>query len=117
MIKPIFNTGMVRAILDNRWCGSSSSSGARGRKEADMDYKELVDKLREKDGCHCECIQAADAIETLLAERDAAVADLTTLGQDSGDSCHLCRNLPCVNENGEGHCLGFVWRGPQKGDG
>ena len=41
-----------------------------------MDYKELIKKLREKDGCRCECLQAATAIETLLAERDAAVKEL-----------------------------------------
>lgn len=37
-----------------------------------MDYKELIEKLRNKDGCRCECLEAATAIETLLSERDAA---------------------------------------------
>lgn len=41
-----------------------------------MNYKELIEKLREKDRCQCECLQAATAIETLLKERDAAVEEL-----------------------------------------
>lgn len=87
-----------------------------------MDYKELIGKLR---GYMCVTTggrvahppildAAADTIETLLAERDAAVKDLTTLGQDSGDSCHLRKHLPCVPEH-DG-CLGWEWRGPQKGE-
>lgn len=49
-----------------------------------MDYKELIEKLREKDRCQCECLQAANAIETLLTERDAAVEGLR--GQDTRES-------------------------------
>lgn len=41
-----------------------------------MDYKELIGKLRQKDGCNCECLKAANAIETLLAERDKALKQL-----------------------------------------
>lgn len=92
-----------------------------------MDYKELI-RLSKKaaDGWRNDhtFYQAGilidslrEATETLLEERDAAIADLTALGQDSGDSCHLCKHLPCVDKNGNGHCLGFVWRGPQKGGG
>lgn len=47
-----------------------------------MDYKELIDELRmvaslDSDCYDCnQCVKAATAIETLLAERDAARADL-----------------------------------------
>lgn len=57
-----------------------------GRKETNVDYKELVKNLREEavhqrvvfgtHGVSCQLEGAADAIETLLAERDAAVEDL-----------------------------------------
>lgn len=104
-------------MLANIWTENFAIIMNKRRRKRDMDYKELVDKLREKDGCHCECIQAADAIETLLAERDAAVRDLTKVCEDNPDACHLCKHLPCVDKDGNGHCLGFVWRGPQKGGG
>lgn len=83
------------------------------------DYKEIIEAMRSTDVkvVFCRSLDAADAIETLLADLDAAIADLTALGNDSGDSCHLCKHLPCVDENGNGHCLAFVWRGTQKGDG
>lgn len=51
-----------------------------------MDYKELIETLRKKDGCNCECLRAADAIEILLAERDAAVNDLALCA-----SCATCQ--------------------------
>lgn len=41
-----------------------------------MDYEELIGKLRKKDGCNCECLDAATAIETLLEERDKATEQL-----------------------------------------
>lgn len=83
-----------------------------------MDYEELIfDRLRftanEGDICRkCpHCIEAADAIETLLAERDAAAKDLVMVG-----SCKTCGNLtPWCTDNPD-NCKGYKWRGPQKGD-
>lgn len=86
-----------------------------------MDYKELIEKLRNKDGCNCECLQAADAIETLLAERDAAVEDLrgycrvcthANIGKD-GFPCVKCKHIEFY---GTQEIDGWGWRGPQKGE-
>lgn len=97
-----------------------------------MDYKELIASLRytvkygDEDPREyltnmcgsCEmCDQAADAIETLLVERDA----LLTV---SHGKCELCANfgkcrsdararIDCLNNR----CKSWKWRGPQKGDG
>ena len=86
-----------------------------------MDYKDLIEKLRNKCGCNCECLQAADALENLLAERDAAVAGLI------GD-CSRCvyaatpiRDSPCndcrynyLNGNPLRGKVRWRWHGPQK---
>lgn len=83
-----------------------------------MDYKELISKLRKKDGCNCECLDAATAIETLLAERDAAVEDLRFVSDCTSckyypfdGSCDACLECSCENEN-----VAWEWRGPQKGE-
>lgn len=75
-----------------------------------MDYKELIKELRKKDGCHCECLEAATAIENLLAERDAAVEDLTRICEDNPDVCQYCKHMPCTETHGR--CIGWEWRGP-----
>lgn len=52
------------------------------------DYKELIEHLRNAGGGDLGikmCYEAADAIEQLVRERDAAVADLKTIS-----SCHSC---------------------------
>ena len=88
-----------------------------------MDYKELIEKLRNKCGCNCECLQAATAIETLLAERDAAVNLLH-------GACYACINKethyykePCslCKWGGMRHTVpiaklqdSWKWRGPKK---
>lgn len=79
-----------------------------------MDYKELIEKLREADGCHCECSLAAIAIETLLEEREAAVRDLTSVCEDNPDVCQLCKHFPCTESHGR--CIGWQWRGPTPTD-
>ncbi len=89
-----------------------------------MDYKELIDELRMvaswniSDCYDCnQCVKAATAIETLSAERDAAVEDLK-------GRCGVCKHrgvclfdeqhrIGCAVSN-RGH---WQWRGPQKGDG
>lgn len=76
-----------------------------------MDYKELIDRLREKNGCHCECLRAATAIEALLAERDAAVEDLMMVGH-----CKTCGSITPWCADNPDSCEGYVWRGPQKGE-
>lgn len=76
-----------------------------------MDYKELIKKLREKDGCRCECLRAATAIETLLAERDAAVEELR-------GECRVCEHRgECLFNDQCGNGSNWQWRGPQKGAG
>lgn len=80
-----------------------------------MDYKELINKLRNKDGCNCECLQAGDAIETLLAERDAAVWDLTEVCEENPDACQYCKHMPCAEPYGR--CVGWEWKGMKTSEG
>lgn len=54
--------------------------------------------------------EAADSIETLLVERDAAVKDLTMIGH-----CKTCWNITPWCADNPDSCEGYVWRGPQKG--
>lgn len=81
-----------------------------------MDYKELIKELRKKDGCHCECLEAATAIENLLAERDAAVEDLSKRPHPS--SCKYgehCDYISVITGRPDCYsCYEWEWRGPQE---
>lgn len=107
-----------------------------------MDYKELIDTLRThkpfRYGTFGLCENAANAIETLLAERDAAVEDLHrmhTLCMVIGGCCPECGSqidnlmdtacgfckgpeVSCWVDDPEDErrCAAFEWRGPQKGE-
>lgn len=83
----------------------------------DADYKNLIGKLRQKDGCSCECLEAADAIETLLAERDAAMEYLRAFRM-----CSACKNSEGNKKNRKQCIFGSIctgqyweWRG-EKGE-
>lgn len=109
-----------------------------------MDYKDLIKLLRRTvehgdeepreyctnrcGGCEL-CDQAADAIETLLAERDAAVKELRGIcwccvnGRPMGMIGRLrsCTTCDYMAERGmlgvvgrEKDCPHWQWRGPQK---
>lgn len=89
-----------------------------------MDYKETIEAMRSTDVkvVLCHSLDAADAIETLLAERDAAVENLKFSG---GKRCRFCiyndrsiHDFPCNSccETG-GMSEYWEWCGPQKGDG
>ena len=101
-----------------------------------MDYKELIEELRmvaSWDGVCCDCnhcIDAATAIETLLAERDAAVEDLRGMcwccvhGKPWDEAGPLSKMTGCeklskigvlARGGGKCKCLYWEWRGPQKG--
>lgn len=84
-----------------------------------MDYKERIEQLR-RFGSYYPITgpienEAADAIETLLAERDAVMKEL------HGD-CDKCRYFgfyaqPCCNCYINGGLIDYwQWRGPQKED-
>lgn len=87
-----------------------------------MDYNGLIEQLRNAfpvDGYELErsvCESAADAIETLLAERDAAVETLRYMG------CDVCKykkvdwsEEPCCSCHRVGGWKdGWHWRGPQE---
>lgn len=91
-----------------------------------MDYKELIDVLRttastRESNCYecSHCLEAATAIETLLAERDAMLRDLANYG-----SCCLCAHS-AFNNKGIERCKlaescdhppkrNWQWRGPQR---
>lgn len=54
-------------------------------------------------------LDAAEAIKTLLAERDAAVEDLKVVG-----NCQTCGNITPWCADNPDSCRGYKWRGPQK---
>lgn len=82
-----------------------------------MNCKELIGTMRGDsiglivDRAH----DTADAIETLLAERDAAVEDLTRICEDNPDVCQYCKHMPCSETHGR--CIGWEWRGPRPSKG
>lgn len=90
-----------------------------------MDYKELIEQLRNDSNCgilnYIE--DAATAIETLLAERDAAIKDMKRVAERSMQKhCYLCKHAAeCApNVRDKRRCYygdGFEWRGPKKEDG
>ena len=80
-----------------------------------MDYNGLIEQLRNAfpvDGYELErsvCESAADAIETLLAERDALMRDKAV------GVCKGCKNLTLQCFQATGKCRGYTpRRGPQK---
>lgn len=94
-----------------------------------MNYKELIEKLRKYmrvapggRTVHSPILDvAADVIETLLAERDAAVADLISACESLPicAACQYCKNYPCsekMNDECEDGLSQFEWKGPQKGE-
>lgn len=91
-----------------------------------MDYRETIDAMRSTDPkeVFCHSIDAADAIETLLAERDAVVEDLRGLcwycihGRPWEKADPLSKLTGC--EVGALSCAGlnrkcpyWQWRGPR----
>lgn len=80
-----------------------------------MDYKDLIERL--KDSKLPSSKESARAIEMILKERDAAIADIE-------HSCHRCLHFGETKESG--HCYDcwhtfgpakcWQWRGPQKED-
>lgn len=79
-----------------------------------MDYKELIEALDNCGEFNGELLdEAATAIETLLAEREAAIEDLGT-----AFTCLTCANS--MEQTGScefvADCVGqyWQWRGPQK---
>lgn len=81
-----------------------------------MDYKELINKLRYSRVCSDDIAEAATAIETLLAERDAAMKFIPKV-------CSACKHWDAGECNAPiagGECVfnlrqAWQWRGPQKG--
>lgn len=89
-----------------------------------MDYKEKIEQL--KKSCYgnapCEIdrerLEAAQIIEELIEERDAAVNDLNEIMTFYGkhtDMCKYCSNATCYIRNGTKSC-NPKWRGVQKGE-
>ena len=91
-----------------------------------MDYKEPIEQLKNirflyaDDGLKCAsiCKDAATAIETLLAERDAAIEFLKSTKNRCG-SCaynyHSVYDYPCKHCKETGGMSDYwKWRGPQK---
>ena len=96
------------------------------------DYKELVENLREE----ADAVQAiewdipictenhireaADAIEQLVKERDAAVADISLLIINHGNACKICKHHfsddPTLCLECDEMCLhgNYEWRGVLK---
>lgn len=81
-----------------------------------MGYEAMIERLinttycKHKNSYTCPvCLDAATAIETLLAEMEAAVRDLTEFCKENPDSCHLCKHFPCAEKYER--CIGWEWRG------
>lgn len=82
-----------------------------------MDYKELIYRLRYKMVCSDDIAEAATAIETLLAEREAVVAEMH-------GRCIKCKHFsvgildyPCTDCRYEGGANDhWQWRGPTPPD-
>lgn len=90
-----------------------------------MDYKELIEELRmvaSLNGvcCDCnQCVKSADAIETLMAERDAMIFERNAAVDEMRGICKYCKHGPpsyrktacydCCDDNHN-----WQWRGPQK---
>ena len=86
-------------------------------------YKDLIERLRKEtywlsssavwngDRRQRICDEAADAIEKLQAERDAAVADLTAAGL-----CDFCGHWNGIKCKKRGKCH-FKWRGLEGNNG
>lgn len=79
------------------------------------EYQELIRLLRDENNCNVldYVDDAADAIETLMRERDAAIADIEELMSESDEgACAYCawygREKPCPAD--DTHCLA-KWRG------
>ena len=89
------------------------------------DYTELISTLREEADAvkaieweipictENHILEAADVIEKLVKERDAAVKDLNYMIGPYSFSCRICKNLnnDCCNEKGF-QCK-WEWRGVQ----
>lgn len=79
-----------------------------------MDYEKLIKRLRKYADFGAKlvvCEDAATAIETLLAERDAAVEELR-------GECRVCEHRgECLFNDQCGNGSNWQWRGPQKGAG
>lgn len=76
------------------------------------DCRELVELLRDESNCDVldYIDDAATAIETLLAERDALMMDLIDSYMNRGNACRSCKHAPCSPKH-DG-CIGWQWRGP-----
>lgn len=106
-----------------------------------MGYKEQVTNLRtealfqrsrfSRDMLACELEGAASSIETLLAERDAAIEELRGIcwccsnakpwmdafGDERLSTCdYITEQGVLARGGGKCKCLHWKWRGPQKGD-
>lgn len=74
-----------------------------------MDYKELINRLRYSRTCADDIAEAATAIETLLAERDAATAELNRLKAGNVGWISVVDDLPRPKD-GFGHYNVVVMR-------
>lgn len=95
-----------------------------------MDYKGLVEQLKSAAPLHGtwlreRMLDAADAIETMLAERDAAVEELRgecrycahNTGWHNAGRCAACfHETVTIPLPGFNNVDNWEWRGPQKGE-
>lgn len=76
------------------------------------DYKELIAEIRNCFPTNLER-RAADAIERLVKERDAAIKDLKHDG-----NCRCCKEIDICGGLSHGYCggLGWEWRGVKEAE-
>lgn len=89
-----------------------------------MDYKELIEQLNSASILHGtwlreRMLEAADAIETLLGERDAAIKSLHGVCGECKYHGSGFHRFPCdaCSIRGTGLIDRWQWRGPQKESG
>ena len=79
------------------------------------DYKELIAELRKCKYCARDIAKyAADAIEQLVRERDAAVEDMETIANNMLLGCEFCKKNCAEQANCLTGDTRFEWRGVQE---
>lgn len=106
-------TGDIPYGCVTHWSELPKPPGEGEKKVIDMYPKELIKKLRKKDGYNCECLQAADYIEEILDRQNEMLKDLKKYGSCSicAHSCSYNGGVPCAYSGDCNNKEHWKWRG------